>query len=82
MHKSDGVVGTHCHKERDHSIDKRARRKLIFASILCLLFMIGEVVGKKRTLLFHLHHNGGEWSIAVLSSVHYFRMPNRFNLSL
>ncbi|KAI0243030.1 Zinc transporter 2 [Lamellibrachia satsuma] len=37
--------GTHCHKERDHSIDKRARRKLIFASILCLLFMLGEVVG-------------------------------------
>lgn len=38
-------IWTHCHTERDYAIDKRARRKLIFASILCLLFMLGEVVG-------------------------------------
>jgi len=35
----------HCHKSREEGIDKRARRKLILASVLCLVFMIGEVVG-------------------------------------
>lgn len=27
-------------------VDKRARRKLIIASTLCVLFMIGEIIGK------------------------------------
>jgi len=36
---------THCHQERTDGVDKKARRKLILASILCVLFMIGEVVG-------------------------------------
>ena len=36
---------THCHIEREHGIDKKARRKLIIASCLCLVFMIVEVVG-------------------------------------
>lgn len=36
----------HCHKERDLSaMNKKARRKLIIASILCVLFMIGEIIG-------------------------------------
>jgi len=35
----------HCHTERDNGIDKKARRKLIIASILCIVFMIVEVVG-------------------------------------
>ncbi|KAG7310333.1 hypothetical protein JYU34_003105 [Plutella xylostella] len=35
----------HCHKSRNEEIDKRARRKLIIASVLCVVFMIGEIVG-------------------------------------
>jgi len=35
----------HCHQSRAEGVDKRARRKLIVASILCLLFMIAEIVG-------------------------------------
>ena len=37
----------HCHtNDSDHpGIDKLARKKLIIASLLCLLFMIGETVG-------------------------------------
>ena len=41
--KSKGLE--HCHTERDSGIDKKARRKLIIASILCLVFMVVEVVG-------------------------------------
>ncbi|KAG6441915.1 zinc transporter 2 isoform X5 [Manduca sexta] len=35
----------HCHRSRNEEIDKRARRKLIIASVLCVIFMIGEIVG-------------------------------------
>lgn len=36
----------HCHvNNRPDNIDKKARRKLIIASILCLLFMLAEAVG-------------------------------------
>lgn len=35
----------HCHLDRQHGVDKRASRKLIFACILCVLFMICEVIG-------------------------------------
>ncbi|XP_035447300.1 zinc transporter 2 isoform X4 [Spodoptera frugiperda] len=38
-------VERHCHRTRNEEIDKRARRKLIIASILCVIFMIGEIVG-------------------------------------
>ncbi|CAH2989093.1 unnamed protein product [Chilo suppressalis] len=38
-------VERHCHRSRNEEIDKRARRKLIIASILCVIFMIGEIVG-------------------------------------
>ncbi|KAF4527912.1 hypothetical protein B566_EDAN011303 [Ephemera danica] len=37
--------GDHCHRYRGDPIDYRARRKLITASVLCLLFMIAEIVG-------------------------------------
>jgi len=43
--KSRGPDSLHCHQSREEGIDKKARRKLILASILCLVFMIGEVVG-------------------------------------
>lgn len=43
---SEELMGSqHCHPLRDAGVDKKARRRLIMASILCLLFMIGEVVG-------------------------------------
>lgn len=37
----------HCHSdvERQEGVDVRARRKLIIASILCVVFMILEVIG-------------------------------------
>ncbi|XP_067666088.1 proton-coupled zinc antiporter SLC30A2-like [Haliotis asinina] len=38
--------GNHCHDDTPlGKVDKSARRKLIIASVLCLLFMIGEIVG-------------------------------------
>ena len=39
--------GEHCHdkENKEKGLDKRARRKLVIASVLCLAFMIGEVVG-------------------------------------
>lgn len=39
------LVNKHCHQSQVNEIDKRARKKLITASILCVLFMIGEVIG-------------------------------------
>ncbi|XP_059056232.1 proton-coupled zinc antiporter SLC30A2-like isoform X1 [Achroia grisella] len=38
-------IERHCHRSRNEEIDKKARRKLIIASILCVIFMIGEIVG-------------------------------------
>ncbi|OXU26397.1 hypothetical protein TSAR_010714 [Trichomalopsis sarcophagae] len=35
----------HCHRERNEDIDKKARKKLIIASVLCVVFMIMEIVG-------------------------------------
>jgi cation diffusion facilitator family transporter len=38
--------GEHCHDdEHRHEIDKKARKKLWIASILCVVFMIGETIG-------------------------------------
>ncbi|RWS31629.1 Zinc transporter 2-like protein [Leptotrombidium deliense] len=40
------VSFSHCHSgEMEPSVDKSARKKLIFASVLCLLFMLAEAVG-------------------------------------
>lgn len=36
----------HCHATRSTAVDVQAKRKLIIASILCLVFMVGEAVGK------------------------------------
>lgn len=36
---------SHCHRNRNEEVDKKARRKLIIASILCVIFMIAEIVG-------------------------------------
>lgn len=49
-------VNKHCHQKGAPEIDKRARRKLITASILCVIFMIGEIVGKAQitTIVYFL----------------------------
>lgn len=39
------IAEDHCHKERNEDIDRKARRKLIIASALCVIFMIMEIVG-------------------------------------
>lgn len=39
------LVNKHCHQVRSEKVDKRARRKLILASVLCVIFMIGEALG-------------------------------------
>ena len=51
------VNGDHCHKAASEGelMDKKARRKLLIASILCLLFMIGEIVGE-YTYPKHIAH--------------------------
>lgn len=35
----------HCHRERNEEIDKKARKKLLIASALCVIFMIAEIIG-------------------------------------
>lgn len=46
------IIYSHCHVQQESScghenkeIDKSARRRLIAASVICLVFMIGEIVG-------------------------------------
>jgi len=41
--KDDSTL--HCHQSRREGVDERARRKLLVAAGLCLLFMIAEIVG-------------------------------------
>lgn len=38
-------IESHCHRPRMDGVDKIARKKLILASILCVIFMIAEIVG-------------------------------------
>ncbi|XP_049533229.1 zinc transporter 2 [Anopheles darlingi] len=38
-------IDSHCHKPRTEGIDKIARKKLIMASVLCIIFMIAEIIG-------------------------------------
>ncbi|XP_046829067.1 zinc transporter 2-like isoform X2 [Vespa crabro] len=35
----------HCHRERNGEVDKKARKKLLLASGLCVMFMIAEIIG-------------------------------------
>ncbi|CAG0902806.1 unnamed protein product, partial [Cyprideis torosa] len=42
---SEDDEARHCHEGRRVVPDYRARRKLIIASILCVIFMVGEVIG-------------------------------------
>ncbi|VDM32886.1 unnamed protein product [Hydatigera taeniaeformis] len=44
--EADGDSETHCHSgPNEGGVDKIARRKLLIASALCLIFMIGEATG-------------------------------------
>lgn len=43
--QSNIEVRGHCHKNKMQGVDVRARKKLIIASILCLVFMVAEIVG-------------------------------------
>ncbi|XP_049285460.1 zinc transporter 2-like [Anopheles funestus] len=38
-------IDSHCHKPRQEGIDKIARKKLMLASVLCVIFMIAEIIG-------------------------------------
>lgn len=42
---SSNIGEDHCHRERNEEIDKKARKKLLLASVLCVIFMIAEIVG-------------------------------------
>ncbi|XP_066259110.1 proton-coupled zinc antiporter SLC30A2 isoform X1 [Euwallacea similis] len=39
------LVNRHCHLADLPEVDKKARKKLIIASILCVIFMVAEIVG-------------------------------------
>ncbi len=44
--RSDISSLPHCHsKINDNGIDENARKRLIVSSILCVLFMIAEIIG-------------------------------------
>ncbi|XP_058814553.1 proton-coupled zinc antiporter SLC30A2-like [Topomyia yanbarensis] len=38
-------IESHCHRPRTDGVDKVARKKLIIASVLCVIFMIAEIIG-------------------------------------
>ncbi|XP_058450285.1 proton-coupled zinc antiporter SLC30A2-like isoform X2 [Malaya genurostris] len=38
-------IESHCHRPRTNGVDKTARKKLIIASVLCVIFMIAEIIG-------------------------------------
>ena len=40
------LTDIHCHESKPIYSNARARRKLLIASIVCLLFVVAEVVGK------------------------------------
>ncbi|XP_067621072.1 proton-coupled zinc antiporter SLC30A2 isoform X2 [Eurosta solidaginis] len=39
------AVRDHCHRQRSEGVDIKARKKLIIASVLCLVFMVCEIIG-------------------------------------
>lgn len=43
--QSNIEVRGHCHKNKIEGVDVKARKKLIIASILCVIFMVAEIVG-------------------------------------
>jgi len=47
----------HCHRERNEEIDKKARKKLLIASALCVIFMIAEIVGNTTKCVIRVNEN-------------------------
>lgn len=47
----------HCHMERNEEIDKKARKKLLIASALCVIFMIAEIVGNITKYVIRVNEN-------------------------
>ena len=45
-HDVETYAHIHCHEGKPFFSNKRAMRKLLMASIVCLLLVVGEVVGK------------------------------------
>jgi len=43
--RTESQNSLHCHQARQDGIDKKARRKLVTATVLCVFFMIAEIVG-------------------------------------
>ena len=43
---SSYMTNNHCHEAKPIHSNKRARRKLTIASVVCLLFVVAEVIGK------------------------------------
>lgn len=41
------TVNKHCHQSKARENDNRAKRKLILASVLCVIFMIAEIIGNE-----------------------------------
>lgn len=38
-------IKPHCHRPKNRGVDKVARKKLIIASVLCVVFMVAEIIG-------------------------------------
>lgn len=47
------LTDIHCHEAKPIYSNARARRKLLIASVVCLFFVIAEVVGKYSKLSLH-----------------------------
>lgn len=46
LHGQDNIeVRGHCHRNMVQGVDVRARKKLIIASVLCMIFMVAEIIG-------------------------------------
>jgi len=43
--RTESQNSLHCHQARQDGIDKKARRKLVTATVLCVFFMLAEIVG-------------------------------------
>lgn len=49
------LVRDHCHRQRTEGVDLKARKKLIIASILCLVFMVCEIIGEYKEIIVSFH---------------------------
>jgi len=45
QHETDITMERHCHRHLGKGVDKKARKKLVTATLLCLFFMLAEIIG-------------------------------------